>query len=90
MEKTIEVAGKTIRIRSLKWGEKEDLRAEGLNVARPDRENSDTDAMVARVVGACVLDEDKAKLDDMEILQVYEIYRQILEISYVGEKDTKN
>jgi len=86
MNKTITVAGKDVVIRSLKWGEKNRLKAEGFNIVRPDPD-TDNDELVRRVVELTV--EDKHLLDEMDILDVYEVYQEVLSLSFQGEKEKK-
>ena len=88
MDKDVEIGGKKIKIRSLKWGEKKRLKEEGHNLSLLDP-FADNDEMVERVVEISC--GDASAIDnDMETYDVYKLFKEIVRLSFVGEEQEKN
>jgi hypothetical protein len=87
MMKYVTREGGTIEFRGLKWGEKNQLKKDGFNVVKPDPQ-VDNDELVSRVVELCV--EDFSQLDELDIIDVYELYGEIIRRSFQEKSAEKN
>ena len=87
MQKTVKVGGRQVKIRGIKWKEKLSLKADGYDLTNIDLK-ANNDALVERVVDMAVL--NRSVLDDLEILDVYSVFFQIVRLSFTGEVASKN
>jgi len=86
MHKTIKVGGKEIEVRGLTWGEKADLKREGINIGALDP-NQDNDEVVEKVIRIACGDLD---LDPLLSSEVYGLFREVIRLTFLTEHEAKN
>lgn len=86
MHKRIEIGGRTFEVRGLKRREVKALRAGGFRPGNVDAENAD-DYMdkVFELIGC-----DLSEVDDLEYAEAMEIFKQVMEMTFIGEGERKN
>lgn len=87
MKKTVTIAGKDFEIRPLTWGEVKGLKADGYNLSALNA-GADNDDLVERVIDLSIGSLDA--LTGLDVYQVYELFGKIHELTYVGDKASKN
>jgi len=87
MEQVIKVGGKDIKIRALTWADKKNLKAEGTDLSNINP-GMDNDDLVEKVVELSV--GDRSLLDPLKIHEVYELFRSITKLSFLGPDEAKN
>lgn len=87
MDKVVKVGGKDIKIRALTWSQKKKLKANGADLSNINP-SLDNDELVEKVVELSV--GDKSILDPLEIHEVYELFRSITKLSFLGKDEAKN
>ncbi len=86
MQKTVKVGGKEIKVRGMTWGEKADLKREGIKIGALDPDQ-DNDVVVERVIQTVCGDIDLRPLPSSE---VYGLFREIVRLTFVSEREAKN
>ena len=82
---TITIKGVDFEIRKLKWGEKRKIE-EATGKFISEMGEDDTERVVSMVLDMVLSDEDKKKLDDMEIMDAMKVGIEIIKISYLDEE----
>ena len=86
MHKVVKIGGKEIEVRGLTWGEKAALKREGINIGDLDP-GQDNDDVVEKVIRISCGDIDLADLPSAE---VYNLFRQVMRLTFLGEAEAKN
>lgn len=87
MEKAVEIAGKKVVIRGLKWGELMGLKREGYNLSALDPARDNDELVVRTIETVC---GDTGFLEDAGASEVYGLFREIHRLTYLSPDETKN
>ena len=76
-----------IVIKGLSWGQRMELKQEGIKLERLDP-NADNDDVVARVLNMAGLDNDM--IGKLTVIIVYELFGEVVRKTFVREEASKN